>query len=106
MQTTYATTATRNAATASGNGTVAALCASQLGELGEQRVNAQFSQSQESAADNFSFDQLTERNLPREGLVTAFEKLAKLSGGESCMFDSHPSSAERADNMRNRLAAK
>ena len=38
--------------------------------------------------------------------VSAFEKLAKLSGGESSMFDSHPGSSERADNMRTRLAAK
>jgi putative metalloprotease len=106
MQTAYATSAARNAAAASGNGTVAALSASQLGELGEQLVNAQFSQSQESAADNFSFDLLTERNIPREGLVTAFEKLAKLGGGDSSMFDSHPGSTERANNMRNRLAGK
>lgn len=106
MQTAYATSAARNAAAASGNTTLAALSSSELGALGEQLVNAQFSQSQETAADNFSFDFLTERNIPREGLVSAFEKLAKLSGGESSMFSSHPSSTERANNMRNRLAAK
>ena len=75
-----ATTAARNAAAASGNGTLAALSTSQLGALGEQLVNAQFSQGQENAADNFSFDLLTQRNIPRDGLVTAFEKLAKLGG--------------------------
>ena len=106
MQTAYATSAARNAAASSGNTTLAALSSSELGALGEQLVNAQFSQSQETAADNFSFDFLTERNIPREGLVTAFEKLAKLSGGESSMFSSHPGSTERANNMRNRLAAK
>lgn len=106
MQTAYATTAARNAAAASGNGTIAALSASQLGALGEQLVNAQFSQSQENAADNFSFDLLTQRNIPREGLVTAFEKLAKLGGGEGSMFSSHPGSSDRAANMRTRLAAK
>lgn len=106
MQTAYATTAARNAAAASGNGTLAALSTSQLGALGEQLVNAQFSQSQENAADNFSFDLLSQRNIPRDGLVTAFEKLAKLGGGESSMFDSHPGSSDRAANMRTRLAAK
>ena len=59
-----------------------------------------------AAPQQFSFDLLTERNLPREGLVTAFEKLAKLGGGESSMFDSHPGSSDRAANMRTRLAAK
>ena len=106
MQTAYATAAARNAAASSGNATVAALSSSQIGALGEQLVNAQFSQSQETAADNFSFDLLGQRGIPREGLVSAFEKLAKLSGGESSMFDSHPGSSERADNMRTRLAAK
>ncbi|MFV3386944.1 M48 family metalloprotease [Pseudomonas sp. NY15364] len=106
MQSAYATTAARNAAAASGNASVAALSASQLGALGEQLVNAQFSQSQENAADNFSFDLLTQRNIPHDGLVTAFEKLAKLGGGESSMFSSHPGSSDRAANMRTRLAAK
>ncbi|RIA36154.1 putative metalloprotease [Ectopseudomonas oleovorans] len=106
MQTAYATAAARNAAAASGNGTVAALSTSQFGEMGEQLINAQFSQSQETSADNFSFDLLTQRNIPREGLVTAFEKLAKLGGGESSMFSSHPGSSDRANNMRTRIATK
>ncbi|GIZ11838.1 M48 family metalloprotease [Pseudomonas sp. NCCP-436] len=104
MQTAYATAAARNAAAASGNSTVALLSASQLGALGEQLINAQFSQSQENAADNFSFDLLTERNIPRQGLVTAFEKLAKLGGGEGSLFSSHPGAYERAQNMRTRLS--
>jgi len=36
--------------------------------------------------------------------VTAFEKLAKLDGGKSGMFDSHPGSADRAKRMQGRLA--
>lgn len=106
MQTAYATAAARNAASSSGNSTVAALSSSQIGALGEQLIHAQFSQSQEIAADNFSFDLLGQRGLPREGLASAFDKLAKLGGGESSMFDSHPGSAERAANIRNRLAAR
>ena len=43
--------------------------------------NAQFSQSQESAADDYSFDLLTEKKMSRQGLVTSFQKLAKLSAG-------------------------
>jgi putative metalloprotease len=105
MQAAYATNVARNAAAYSGNNAVAALSSSQLGELGEQLINAQFSQSQESDADDFSFDLLTRRGVQREGLVSAFEKLAQLSGGESGMFDSHPGSKERADHIRTRLAA-
>lgn len=36
--------------------------------------------------------------------MTGFEKLAKLGGSDSSMFDSHPPSKERADNIRNRIA--
>ena len=105
-QTAYATAAARGAVAASGNATVAALSQSQLGEIGEALVNAQFSQSQESAADDYSFDLLKKRNIPLEGLATAFDKLAKLSGGkESSMFDSHPGSQQRADHIRKRIAS-
>lgn len=104
MQTAYATSAARGALAASGNSVATALSNSQLGDLGEKFVNAQFSQSQETAADNFSFDLLGERGVPREGLVTAFEKLASLDGGEGSMLSSHPGSSERAENIRERLA--
>ncbi len=105
MQTAYATSAARDIAS-SANGTAAALSQSQLGDLAEKFVNAQFSQSQESEADNYSFDLLTKQKLKREGLVTAFQKLAKLDGGKSSMFSSHPSSANRAENMQKRIDGK
>lgn len=105
MQVAYATTAARSAAASSGNSAAAALSSSQLGELGESLVNAQFSQSQETAADNYSFELLSKRKLSLEGLASAFDKLAKLGGGDSSMFDSHPGSADRAANIRKRIAA-
>ena len=105
MQTAYAVSAAREAAGAAGNGVVAALSSSQLGDLTEKFINAQFSQSQESAADGYSFDLLTEKKMNRKGLVTAFEKLAELDGGESSMFSSHPSSPDRAARMQERLDA-
>lgn len=105
-QAAYGVAAARTAASAAGNSTVAALSQSQLGEIGEALVNAQFSQSQESAADDYSFDLLKKRGIPLEGLATAFDKLAKLSGGkESSMFDSHPGSQQRADHIRQRIAS-
>lgn len=106
MQTAYAASLARDAAAASSNATVAALSSSQLGDLGEKFVNAQFSQGQETAADDFSFELLGERGISRDGLVTAFEKLASLDGGEGSLLSSHPGSAERAENMRDKLDAE
>ena len=105
MQTAYATSAARDMAGAAG-GSVASLSQSQLGELAEKFINAQFSQTQESEADGYSFDLLTEHKFKREGLVTAFQKLAKMDGGKSSMLSSHPSSADRAANMQKRIDQK
>ncbi|RYY64682.1 MAG: peptidase, partial [Comamonadaceae bacterium] len=69
MQTAYATSALRGIAAASG-GAIGQLSQGQAGELAEKFVHAQFSQSQESAADDYSFDLLTERRLERKGLIT------------------------------------
>ncbi|GAB7548398.1 metalloprotease LoiP [Cupriavidus ulmosensis] len=102
MQVAYAAMAARGALAAAG-GTVAALSASQLGEMGEQLINAQFSQTQESAADDYSFDVLTKNKASTRGLVTAFQKLAKLDGGKSSMFSSHPGSEDRAKHIEDRI---
>ncbi len=105
MQTAYGLSAARDAAAATGNGLVTQLNSSQLGELSEAFLNAQFSQSQESDADDYSFDLLTERKLKTQGLVSAFEKLAALDGGESSAMSSHPGSKERAQRMQQRIDA-
>lgn len=105
MQLAYATTAARTAAASMG-GTAAALSQSQLGDLGQQLIGAQFSQRQESEADDYSFDLLRKRNIDPKGLVTSFEKLAALQKDRSSsMFDSHPPSAARAQHIRDRIAA-
>ncbi|MDL4912847.1 MAG: M48 family metallopeptidase [Enterobacterales bacterium endosymbiont of Blomia tropicalis] len=105
MQLAYATTAARTAA-ASVGGVIGSLSQSQLGELGEKLVNAQFSQTQESQADDYSYDLLKKRNIDPMGLATSFEKLAKLEEGrQSSMFDSHPASEARAQHIRDRIAA-
>ncbi|MEG3109245.1 M48 family metallopeptidase [Pantoea sp. T14] len=105
MQVAYGTTAARTAA-ASVGGVIGSLSQSQLGELGEKLVNAQFSQTQESQADDYSYDLMKKRNIDPNGLVTSFEKLAKLEEGrQSTMFDSHPASEERAEHIRDRIAA-
>lgn len=105
MQTAYAASAARQVASAAGNSAIAAISQSQLGELAEKLVNAQFSQVQESAADDHAYDVLKDGKFKLNGLVTAFEKLAKL-GDNSSMFSSHPPSSERAQRMREKIAAK
>ncbi|GAA3897136.1 MULTISPECIES: M48 family metallopeptidase [Gibbsiella] len=105
MQVAYGTVALRTAAASTG-GVVGSLSQSQLADLGEKLVNAQFSQKQEIEADNYSFDLLKKRRLDPNGLVTSFEKLAKLEAGrQSSMFDDHPASETRAQNIRERIAA-
>lgn len=105
MQVAIGTNAIRSAIASSG-GTLGELSQSQLGALGEKLVNAQFSQRQESEADNYSYDLLRERNISPVGLATSFEKLAALDGGQqSSMLDDHPASAARAEHIRQRMAA-
>jgi putative metalloprotease len=105
MQVAYGTTAARTAASALG-GVTGALSQSQLADLGEKFVNAQFSQKQESQADDYSFDLLKKRGIDPTGLATSFEKLAKLEqGGGLDWLSDHPSSEARAKHIRERIAA-
>jgi putative metalloprotease len=104
MQVAYTALAARGALGASGNGAVSALSQSQLGDLAQSLINAQFSQTEESAADDYSFDLLTRNRGNRQALVSAFQKLAKLDGGHSSIFSSHPGSADRAKHIQDRIA--
>ena len=105
MQVAIGTNALR-AAAASAGGIVGSLSQSQLGDLGEKLVNSQFSQRQESEADDYSYDLLRKRGINPTGLATSFEKLSKLEDGrQSSMFDDHPASQERAQHIRERLQA-
>ena len=90
MQVAIGTNALR-AAAASAGGIVGSLSQSQLGDLGEKLVNSQFSQRQESEADDYSYDLLRKRGINPTGLATSFEN--------------HPASQERAAHIRQRLAA-
>ncbi|MBD2779676.1 metalloprotease LoiP [Xenorhabdus szentirmaii] len=104
MQVAYAAVAARNAVASTG-GIAAQLNNTQLADLGQKLINSQFSQHQESEADDFSYDLLKKRGVKTEGLVTGFEKLAKLDNSKSSMFDSHPASKERAQHIRDRITA-
>jgi putative metalloprotease len=104
MQVAYSASAARDAAAKSGNSAVTTLNSSQLGDLTEKFINAQFSQTQESAADDYSYDMLKAHKLNTSGLMTAFQKLSKLDGGQHSMLSSHPSSPDRAKHIEKRIA--
>lgn len=102
FQLAYATQFARSAAAKAGNNAVSALSQSQLGDLAEAVINSQFSQSQETAADNYSYDYLKKRGINPMGLATGFEKLG---GGNASLLSSHPASQKRANNIRRKIAA-
>ncbi|KFC82921.1 putative metalloprotease [Buttiauxella agrestis ATCC 33320] len=104
MQTAYATMAARDAVSAT-SGVASQLSQSQLGDLVEGVINATFSRSEESEADDFSYDLLKKCGISTQGLASSFDKLATLSGTAKSMFDSHPPSTERAQHIRERIAA-
>lgn len=106
MQVAYAATAARTAASAAG-GIAASLSQSQLADLGEKLLNAQFSQKQEQEADDYAYDLLKKRGINPQALASSFEKLSQLEQGQqtSSLFASHPSSAARAQHIRDRIQA-
>ena len=104
-QTAYGVAAARGAVGAVGNATATALSKSQIADFGEQFINAQFSQKQESQADDYSFDLLKQKGYNPQALASSFQKLATLDGGQSSMMSSHPSSTDRAKHIQDRIAS-
>jgi len=106
MQVAYAA-ATAKSAAASTSGVGQVLAQSQFGDLAEELINAQFSQSEENDADAFSVTLLTSRKVNPQGLATSMDKLAKLGGTpKHSMFSSHPPSEERAQHIRELINSK
>ncbi|WP_085247718.1 M48 family metalloprotease [Gilliamella mensalis] len=101
MQVAYATELAHDAIAVSGNAAAAKLSKSSLGALASSVINAQFSQSQEKEADNYSFDFLVKRKINPAGLASGFDKLG---GGDASILSSHPSSSDRAANIRKKIA--
>ena len=104
MKNAYLTSAAINAAGAASN-TVAALSDTQLGELTQSFLGAQFSQKQEYAADDYGFKICLEHGFSPYGMANSLEKLVGLSQGAKAsavqkMFSSHPDSEKRAKRMK------
>lgn len=93
----------------SGNGVIADLTQSQLGDLGEALLSAKYSRSQESDADDYSYEFLRSNGYNPWALATAFEKMEKIeeqSGARSTamsqLFSSHPDMEKRIENIEAR----
>lgn len=104
LQLAYTAAAARDAGAAAG-GAAAALSQSELGNLSEKLVNAQFSQSQESDADAYALTFMKRHNFDAQAAVSALHKLQELSGetGSASLFSSHPASKDRADKLAAQL---
>ncbi|MDR3073681.1 MAG: M48 family metalloprotease [Deltaproteobacteria bacterium] len=88
----YASSGAIKAASASGKAG-AALSSTQLGDLLNAVINAQFSQNQESEADAYGYKLMKKYKLDTKAGVSA---LQKLGGGGTELLSSHPGSADRA----------
>lgn len=98
--------ASRKGAAASGNAAGAMIANSELGEMAESVLNAQFSQSDETASDNYGFNFMKKYKFNVNAMESAFRKLAKLSSGGHSMMSTHPDSSGRADRMKEKAEAK
>ena len=85
-------------------GTLGAISSAVMGDISEAFLQAQFSQKQEFAADEYGFAFSTAHGKSPYSMATALEKIVKLQGQKASevaqMFSSHPDSAKRASKMR------
>lgn len=94
-------------AVASSSDTAAALTDSQLGDLGEALVSAQYSQKAEYAADEYAYNFLKEAGANPQAMASALRVLQRLmeeanASGTSVinqLFSSHPDTSKRAATL-------
>lgn len=104
MKTAYMAYAAREAISATSD-KVAVISDSLLGDLVLAYTDAQFSQKQEFAADDFGFDVAIQQGYSPYSMGNALSKLVQVSNGAQAssiqkMFSSHPDSATRAQRMK------
>lgn len=92
-----------------GDGLIASLSNSQLGDLGEAMMGARYSRKQETAADNYAYNFLKRNGYNPWALAQAFEKMDKIaqkqgarSSALSQLFSSHPDMQKRIQNIQSR----
>jgi len=100
----YATSAVRRGI-ASQEGGTADIARSQLGELVESLMGAQFSQLEEKVADDYGLAFLKSKGYTPEDAVSALKKLAGLGSGHS-FLSSHPDPGLRAERISLQIQGK
>ena len=76
------------------------IAAGELGQLAEAVVNAQFSQTEERAADDYGFEFLLKHSHDPSAMVSMFRKLPGKSRG---LLASHPHPEDRARRIEARI---
>ncbi|MGM5629910.1 M48 family metallopeptidase [Apibacter raozihei] len=91
-------------------GSVSAMVNSDIGTVAQNLTGAQFSQTQESAADDYAYKFLVSIGKDPQALVTGFTKFAEMekkAGSDkslqSKMFSSHPDSEKRAKKISEKI---
>lgn len=97
MRTALLARGVRESAMESGGGVIAA---GELGGLAESVVNAQFSQKEERAADDYGYRFLLKHSHDPAAMVSMFRKLPGRGGG---LLKSHPDPESRARRIESRL---
>lgn len=110
MKNAYLASAARKAAGAAEGSTLAKLSESQLGEIVTAFTDAQFSQKQEYAADEYGFEFCVKYGFSPYGMANSLQKLVELSQGAKAsavqkMFSSHPDSEKRAARIKEKADA-
>lgn len=93
-------------AAASLGGTVGKLTSSQLGAIAFQAINARFSQEDELEADAYSARMLRKQGKDPAAMLRAIETLEKKhgsGGGAFAFLSTHPSNAQRKEELRKTL---
>lgn len=113
FRTALLTSAAKDAVSANG-GVAGKLTDSQLGDLSENLVNAQYSKKQEREADDYGYEFLKSHGKNPWAMSMSFERLKELqdeqqaSKGSKIMnqlFSSHPDLEERIQRMQKRATA-
>jgi len=109
MKAAYQKEALLNAA-ASQSDKIAAITDGQLGKIASALLDSKHSRKQESDADLYSYEFLKRNGYNVNAEESAFNLLAKMSGGAEAnfidkMMSSHPDAQERAENAKKRAEA-